>query len=216
MGSEGGIRPRWLWGSIFEPATDFYDLLNQHAKKVLEGMEALHDWVSTDNRDERCQRVRDLENEADVLKLEMGKKLFDSFVTPFDREDIFELINRMDEVINAAKSTVREIEAYNIDPIMAPYVTEMIIILVEGTTNLVNSIGHLKDKLSECSTEAVLARKAENRFTKAYRQSMTELLRQDDIKSILRAREVYRSLAIIAERIDLVGERLQHAVIKMS
>ncbi len=120
MGAEGGIRPRWLWGRIFEPPTDFYALLDQHARKTLEGVEALKEWVISDNREERCQRVRDLENEADVLKMELGRKLDESFVTPFDREDIFDLSNRMDEVINSAKSATREIEAYEINPAVTP------------------------------------------------------------------------------------------------
>lgn len=216
MGAEGGIRPRWLWGSMFEPSTDFYELMEQHARKTLEGMRALREWVSTDNREERCQRVRDLENEADVLKLELGRKLFDAFITPFDREDIFELITRMDEVINAAKSTVREIEAYDIDPNLTPHITELIDILVEGTNFLVLSICHLRSNLPEASAEALLARKAENKFTKAYRQSMKELLKDEDVKKILRTKEVYRSLSLLAEKIDLVGERLQQCVIKMS
>jgi uncharacterized protein Yka (UPF0111/DUF47 family) len=105
MGSEGGIRPRWLWGGVLEPSTDFYGLLNSHAAKVLNAVEALKDWIIADDRDQRFQRVRDFELEADVLKLQLGQKLVESFITPFDREDIYELGMRMDEVANAVKST---------------------------------------------------------------------------------------------------------------
>lgn len=216
MGAEGGIKPKWLWGSLFELPTDFYGLLETHARKVLESVQALAAWIGSDNRDERCQRVRDLENEADALKLELGRKLFDSFITPFDREDIFELCVRMDEVANAAKSAVREIEAYEIDPATTPNLPEMIGILEEGVSCLVRSFSSLRNNLPESSVQAGLARKAENKFTKAYRLAMTQLLRKDDIKEILKAKEVYRSLLIAAEKIDQVGERLQHAVVKMS
>lgn len=216
MVSEGGVKPRWLWGSIFEPTTDFYALLNQHARKTLEGMQALREWVGSINRDERCQRVRDLENEADVLKLELSRKLFDSFITPFDREDIFEITNRMDEVINAAKSTVREIEAFDIEPSTTRNLPELIDILVEGTNCLVLSIDGLRHNLPQASEQALLARKAENKFTKAYRLAMKELFELEDVKQILRTKELYRTLLLASEKIDLVGERLQQVVIKMS
>jgi len=205
-----------LWGRIFEPPTDFYTLLDRHARKALEGVEALQEWVVCENREERCQRVRDLENEADVLKMELGRKLDESFVTPFDREDIFELSNRMDEVINSAKSAIREIEAYEINPTVTPNLAELLEILVEGTRALVQSIHLLRNNLPDSSAQALIARKAENRFAKAYRASMKELLQMDDVRHILRAKEVYRSLMQMAEKIDRVGEKLQHCVIKMS
>lgn len=215
MGSEGGVRPRWLSGFL-EPSTDFYDLLNQHAAKVLGGVEALRDWVMSAERDERFQHLRDLENDADALKLQLGKKLFDAFITPFDREDIFELVTRMDEVINAAKSTAREIDAYGVDPRSAPNIDGLLEILVEGTQHLVTAIKALRDDLPLASAQALLARKAENKFTKAYRAAVKDLFEDDDIKRILRVKEVYKQMLNAAEKIDLVGDRLQHTVVKMS
>lgn len=216
MGTEGGVRPKWLWGSIFEPATDFYEMLNRHARTTLDGLEALHDWITSEHRDERCQRVRDLENEADVLKLELGKKLFEAFITPFDREDIFDLCHRMDEVINGAKSVVRELDTFDIDPQATPNLPELIEILVEGTRHLTNSITSLQHNLPQASEQALLARKAENKFTKAYRAAMKQLFEIDDVKLILRTKEVYRTLLLVSEKIDVVGERLQQIIIKMS
>jgi uncharacterized protein Yka (UPF0111/DUF47 family) len=216
MGSEGGVRPRWLWNGILEPSTDFYGLMNQHASKVLGGVEALRDWMLDHERDERFQRLRDVENEADQLKLELGRKLFESFITPFDREDIFEIVMRMDEVVNAAKSTAREIDAFDVEPRDAPNIDGLLEILIEGTNHLVQAIGALRTDLPLASAQALLARKAENRFTKAYRATMKALFEDDDIKKILRLQEVYKQMLNAAEKIDLVGERLQHSVIKMS
>jgi uncharacterized protein Yka (UPF0111/DUF47 family) len=216
MGSEGGVRPRWMWNGFLEPSTDFYALMNQHAAKVLGGVQALRDWVLASERDGRFQHLRDLENDADALKLELGRKLVDSFITPFDREDIFEIVMRMDEVINAAKSTAREIDTFEIEPREAPNFDALLDILVEGTGHLVQSIGALRNDLPLASAQALLARKAENKFAKGYRAAMKELFNEDDIKKILRLKEVYHQMLNAAEKIDVVGERLQHSIIKMS
>lgn len=218
MVSDGAIvRTKWLFGRLFEPSHDFFEMLNRHAAKTLEGVRALSDWVNDQDCADRCQTVRDLENQADELKLDIGKKLTESFVTPFDREDIYDLSQRLDEVINAAKGVVREIEAYEVKPSdHAPAIGELCAILVEGTQCLVLSFAALKHDLQEAYHQAFLARKAENRLTKAYRQAVRELLTLDDLKLIMRVKEVYRSLLVNGEKVDNVAEKLLHAIIKMS
>lgn len=218
MASEGAIvRPKWLFGRLVEPTHDFYEMLNKQAAKTLEGVRALEDWVNDDDCVERCQTVRDLENEADALKLDLGKKLTESFITPFDREDIYDLSQLLDEVINGAKGVVREIEAYEVKPSnKAPAITELVAILVEGTQCLVLAFASLRHDQQESYNQAMLARKAENRLTKAYRSAVRQLLVEDDLKLIMRVKEVYRSLLENGERMDRVAEKLLHAIIKMS
>lgn len=210
MTEEKGIN--WF-SKVFEPPVDFYGVLIMHAEKTLEGIEALNNWI-IQGADERCQVVRDLENEADAIKHDLQQKLVEAFVTPFDREDIYDLSNRMDEVINAAKSTVREIEALTLTA-DDPFLREMSQTLVEGTRCLVNSFKSLKDNLPEAEKQATLARKSENRFFKLYRQAMHDLFEDSDFKRILRTVEIYRCLTIASEHIDQVGAKLQHVIVKI-
>jgi predicted phosphate transport protein (TIGR00153 family) len=199
---------------IFEPRIDFYALLNSHAQKVLDGMEALEQWFEA-GAQERCQRVRDLENEADELKLELERKLVEAFVTPFDREDIYDLSARLDEVINSAKAVVREVEALHLD-FDDSLLKEMVSTLVEGTRCLKQSFELLGKDLQEAANQATLARKSENRFSRIYRVAMRELFSLDDFKIVLKTREIYRSLLVASERIDTVGEKLLHVIVKIS
>ncbi len=214
MTAERKATKTWF-GRIFEPTIDFYALLVNQADKTLEGMGAMQDWL-LDGGFHRCQHVRDLEDAADDLKIDLEKKLVDSFVTPFDREDIFELSATLDEVINAAKSIVREVEAFEVLPQQNPELLDMAELLVHGTKSLRDSIASLRSDLKEAQSQALLARKAENRFAKLYRRSMQELLQQEDVKTILRVKEVYRQMLTASERIDRVGEKLLHVVVKMS
>ncbi len=200
---------------LFEPQTDFYKILIDQATVTLNGLEALECWL-IEGASERCQTVRDLESKADDIKLELQRKLVESFVTPFDREDIYDLSTRLDEIINAAKATAREIEAFSISPEDA-YMNEMARTLVEGARCLVNSFTTLKDKnFPEAEEQARLARKSENRLSKVYRQAMRELFSINDLKKIMRTVEVYRSFVLASEHIDRVGAKLQHVIIKIS
>jgi uncharacterized protein Yka (UPF0111/DUF47 family) len=203
----------WFSG-IFEPTVDFFELLNLQADKTLEGVEALQEWMK-DNSPENGQRVRTLEREADAMKLDVEKKLVISFVTPFDREDIYELSASLDEVINAAKGTVREMEAMQVSA-EGTKLLELTDCLVEGTRYVRNAIHSLRKDLSTAQDQAVLARKTDGRSAKIYRVAMNELLEHDDFRRIFRVKEVYKMVLMAAERIDLVGERLLHAIVKMS
>lgn len=205
---------RWF-GKIFEPTVNFYALLLTQADKTLEGMQAMEQWLMAGG-DNRCQNVRDLEEEADQLKIDLERKLVDSFVTPFDREDIFEISASLDEVINSAKAIVREVEAFEVLPHRNPEIIDMAELLVQGTRYLRDSIASLRTDLKDAATKALLARKSENKFAKVYRRSMQDLLQQEDIKLILRVTEVYRQMLQASERIDRVGEKLLHVVVKMS
>ena len=215
MESINQSKPLSFLAKIFEPSVDFYALLNQQAAKTIEGMQALADWLNTENGDERCQVVRDLERQADLLKFELARKLQDSFITPFDREDIYEISTHLDDVINSAKAIVREIEAFGLHPIARHYICDMTAILIGGTECLCKSIANLKNNLHEASQQAMLVRKVEKHLTKVYRLAMQELLQQDDIKEIMRANEVYRSMWLAADRIEVMGEKLMHAIVKM-
>ncbi len=199
---------------VFEPKTDFFALLNIQAATTLEGMIALEQWINEGAID-RCQKVRDLENEADEHKLELERRLVDSFVTPFDREDIYDLSQKLDEVINSGKTIAREIEALEIHS-SDPYLKEMAATLVEGTRCLIQSFYHLQANPTEAANQATLARKSENRFAKTYRLAMKTLFTLDDFKTLLKTREVYSCMVVASEKIDIVGEKLLHVIVKIS
>ena len=213
MAAEKKAHLHWFSG-VFEPTVDFYELLNRQADKTLEGVQALAKWLKEDGT-ERCQVVRDLEKEADEMRLDLERKLVKSFVTPFDREDIYELSATMDEVINSAKDVVREMEAMEVTS-QGTRLVEMADMLVEGTTCIRNSIHALRKDLGAAGDQAIQSRKTDTRAAKIYRSAMQELLETDDFKKIFRVKEVYKVMMEGAGRIDRVGETLLHAVVKMS
>jgi uncharacterized protein Yka (UPF0111/DUF47 family) len=177
-------------------------------------MEALEQWMHQ-GATVRCQQVRDLENHADEQKLDLERKLVEAFVTPFDREDIYDLSIVLDEVINSAKYIAREIEALQMKS-QDHYVDEMAATLVEGTRCLVHAFEHLPTNLQEAANQATLARKSENRFARVYRAAMRDLYSNDDFKTILKTSEVYRIMMAASGKIDIVGEKLLHVIVKMS
>lgn len=198
---------------LIGPENDFYSMLTEQAKITYEGMLALETWIN-EGALERCQTVRDFEHKADNHKLRLEKMLVDSLITPIDREDIYDLSHRLDEVINCAKRTVREMEALDVRS-EGTVLPKMASILVEGSQCLLVSFSNLAADLNEAASQASLARKADNRLEKIYRKAMQDLFNTDDVKTIMRMAEVYRTMIIAGQRVDVVGEKLSHVIVKM-
>ncbi len=167
----------------FKKSADFHWLLTMQANKTLSGIEAFSEWIN-DETSSRCQVVRDLEHDADLLKLEIGHKLVETFVTPLDREDIYDLSQLLDEVINSAKSLVREIEALG-KPELNDFIRDINNELIIGTKHLHDAFENLKTNLKEASNHANLARKSQNKISKLYQQAIHSLLGSDDLKKII-------------------------------
>lgn len=203
----------WL-ARFFKPRFDFYALLTEQAVTTVKGMEALEIWIQ-EGASGRCQIVRDLEHEADRQKLELQKCLVESLITPFDREDIYDLSVRLDEVINSAKSTVKEMEAVEI-PGNDLAIAKMSKNLVNGTRHLANSFKLLGSDFEQSSNEAGLARKSESKFERIYRKAMQDLFALEDPKIILRTLEAYKTMNNTSHCIEVVGEKLMHVLVKTS
>lgn len=206
------IKTSWF-SRLVGPENDFYSMLTEQAKITLAGVEALETWIN-EGAIERCQTVRDLEHKADNHKLRLEAMLVESLITPIDREDIYDLSHRLDEVINSAKRTVREMEALEVHA-EGTALSKMAGTLVEGARCLLVSFTHLDSDLSEAANQAALARKADNKLEKIYRKTMPELFLLDDIKTIMKTAEVYRTMTTAGQNIDVVGEKLSHVIVKM-
>ncbi len=203
----------WL-SRMFKPETDFFSLLAEQASITLEGMEALERWIQEGAHD-RCQIVRDLEHKADKHKLKLAQHLVGTLITPIDREDIYDLSARLDEVINTGKRVVREMEAFEVRSERTELM-HMAAILADGSRCLLSSFDNLGSDLVEAATQATLARKSDAKLDKLYRTSMPELFKEDDVKRIMKMVEIYRTMSYAGSRIDIVGEKLLHVIVKMS
>ena len=112
---------------------DFCEMLHAQAEKVQEGLDALHTWAEGGQTPQR-ERVKQIEREADELRRIVIEELNQTFVTPFDREDIFSLSRAIDDVMDYADRTVDEMEIYEVSA--NRHIIEMIDILRKASHEL--------------------------------------------------------------------------------
>jgi hypothetical protein len=199
------------------PDGDFVQLLQQQAAKTLEGMLALEQYSKSGDHQFADTVVR-AEAEEDELRRILIDELNRSFVTPFDREDIFALSRALDDVLDYAYSTVDEMEILKVQP--DPFVHKMARLLREGAEELHLAVQTLKTRPQVANEHAVRAKQIENQAEKVYREALVHLFdgitAVEDVVYVLKMREVYRHLSNAADRGDEAANVIGDIVVKMT
>ena len=196
---------------IFGCKVDFFRLLREQSEYILEAVRALDSYVQSLNPDD-AEEVKSLEEQADQKRFELVQGLDSTFITPYDREDIYMLSKSLDDILDYYKTTVNEMEIYQIDK--SRELAEFIVVLKDASLNIHNAVCNMEKKPKTAIQCAVKAKKCENKVESIYRHSVAALLMGDDIKYILKMRELYRHLSNCADRIDEASDMICHILMK--
>jgi predicted phosphate transport protein (TIGR00153 family) len=192
---------------------DFCEMLHAQSLKVLEGLDALYAWAEGENNSKR-EKVKTIEREADELRRILIEELNQTFVTPFDRDDIFSLSRAIDDVADYADRTVDEMEIYEVKPNI--HVVQMIDILRKAARELSDSIRLIQKYPNIALEHATKAKACENEMESAYHRALAELFKGTDTVYMLKMREIYRHLSNAADRGDEAANLIGDIVVKMT
>lgn len=164
--------PRRLFERVFPKVPDFQSLLTSQCALATESLRTLSVFMQSGS-DNLAREIRRLEHDGDKLKAQHIGVLNQSFATPYDREDIYRSIMTIDECLNYAKTTVREMEILNVGP--DRNMLEMAERLYEGAKALEAGFAALKSDLIEADVQARHVLKTERLVEKAYRRVIADL-----------------------------------------
>jgi predicted phosphate transport protein (TIGR00153 family) len=104
------------WFRALMPKEDrFFDLFERHSNLVVAGAEGLRDALNAgSDLDRHVATVMDRENDADAVTREVLEAIRRSFITPFDRGDIKDLITSMDDAIDEMRKTMKAVLLFNV------------------------------------------------------------------------------------------------------
>src|SRR3972149_2140091 len=191
--------------------SQFFEILSRQASKTLEGLEALWNYAENGTK-ENANLVRNIEREADELRRILIEELDSTFITPIDREDIYDLSRAIDDVVDYANTTVDEMEIYEVKG--NHHIKEMVNILRKATRELYDAVKILKDYPKIASEHAVKAKAYENQMEKAYHMALADLFKGTDTVYMLKMREIYRHLSNAADRGDEAANIISSIVMK--
>ncbi|MCE5207780.1 MAG: DUF47 family protein [Chloroflexi bacterium] len=201
---------------LFKKRTNvFIRMLHDQAILTLDGLEALKTYMNDQNPAAAALLVSK-EKEADEARRILIHELNRTFVTPFDREDVFSLSRAIDDVIDYAYSTVSEMELLKVKP--TPFMQRIASLLRDAGFELLQAVDRLAEYPGVANEHAQRAKALENRVEDVYREALADLFHgAEDIKHVVRmlkSREVYRHLSNAADRGDEAANIIADIIVK--
>lgn len=162
------------------------------------------------------REIKNLENRADDIAHAVFDALDTTFITPFDREDIHQLVSKMDDVLDFINTTSQQIKLYKPKKLL-PQFKEMVVIIIRGCEQIkiaANELRHLK-KPRKISDACVKINELENVADDIYHQLLSELFETEkNAIELIKNKEILESLEMAADSIEDVSDILKTIIIK--
>jgi predicted phosphate transport protein (TIGR00153 family) len=195
----------------------FIKLIHDQAALTLEGLEALKAYMA-DQDPVAAATLVSKEKEADEARRILIYELNRTFVTPFDREDIFTLSRTIDDVLDYAYSTLTEMQVLKVEPTV--FMQTMASLLRDAAYELLMAVNCFEDHTGLASEHAQRAKALENKVEDVYREALADLFSgAEDLKHVvkmMKLREVYRHLSNASDRGDEAANVIADIVVKIT
>jgi uncharacterized protein len=197
--------------------TSFYDLFARSAGHLVEGSALLTQLVGADayGRDDLAKRLREAEHAADESTHELLRKVNSSFITPFDREDIYLLASNLDDCMDMMEAAGDLIVLYQIGALPSGVSTqvEVLVRMSELTAQAMPRLRSMRD-LAEYWIEI---NRLENQADQVYRRMLAELFNGDlKATAIMKLKEVIDELEAAADAFEKVAHTVEGIAVKES
>src|SRR5512136_862942 len=150
----------------------FIKLIQNQATLTLQGMEALKAYMGGQDPNAAANLTKS-EKEADEARRILIDELNKTFVTPSDRQDIFNLSRTIDDVLDYAYSTISEMEILKVKP--TPFMQRIATVLRDAASELLQAVDRLADHPRVASEHAQRAKALENKVEDIYREALADL-----------------------------------------
>ncbi len=201
--------------SLVPTERQFFVLFRENATNLLEGLKVLNTLLNStaDQFVEHHTRLRDLEHRGDEITHRVHQELNQTFLTPFDREDIYALAGAVDDVIDLAEETAATIVLDRVDEI-SPEAQELGAILLELGQQLVEAFDHLESR-KDPEAHWVRIHELENEGDRVSRQAIGNLFQHSqDAIHIIKWKDVYNLLEQTIDRTEDVANILETVTLK--
>lgn len=201
---------------LFPKSVDFFgtfELIATNISNAAEQFVSLLENIHEINA--RAKIIHEMEQDGDMLTHDVMKKLHKTFITPIDREDLYALASRLDDILDALWAAADRMTVFKLKE-STKLATKMSKDLHETVELVHRAIKKLKAKnYSHVQEVCIEINKLENRIDRDFRDALAELF--DEIKDpilIIKWKEIYEHLEVASDRCEDVANILEAVVLK--
>lgn len=193
----------------------FFDMFNLLAHEVVKGAELLKEMV--DHYDDPVQsqkKIKEVEHAADVIYHDIIKKLNASFITPFDREDIYALANGLDDILDMIDASAQRFVMFHVVK-PTPPAKELAFLLLKCCQTIQKTVSILNGKVDPISAFCKEVKSLENEADRVWREAISHLFDSEiDPITLIKWKEIYETLEKATDKCEDAANILESVVVK--
>ena len=197
--------------------TVFFDLLTESAQHLVVGANLLRDLIPAARSERKAifQRINEAEHQADEVTHTIMRRLNQTFVTPFDRDDIYMLASGLDDCIDFMEEAADLIVLYKVGE-LPPRVTDQVEVLQRAAELTAAAMPRLRG-MKDLAEYWVEINRLENQADKSYRKLLVQLFEDvSDVIQLMKLREVVERLENAADAFERVANIVETIALKES
>jgi uncharacterized protein len=197
--------------------TSFYDLFAQAADNLVVGAGLLTELLGADKAERAviAERMRDAEHASDEITHGIYRQLNSSFITPFDREDIYKLASLLDDVMDEMDAAADLVTLYQIDALPAG-VADQVDVLVRAADLTAEAMPRLRT-MKDLQDYWIEINRLENQADQVHRRLLAHLFSGEyDAITVLKLKEVIETLEQAADAFEHVANTIETIAVKES
>ena len=197
----------------------FFTLFEAQGKKTVEGCRAFQQMVADPTALEgKAQRVKAIEHECDEITHAVVEALHKTFITPIDRNDIYRLITKMDDIMDLVEAAADRVALYEI-PAMTKEVGDLARCLVSSAEHVLGAVSSIRDlgKPNGILQHCIEINRLENVADNILRSALARLFKEEkDPIAIIKWKEIYETLETATDRCEDVANIIEGVVLENS
>jgi predicted phosphate transport protein (TIGR00153 family) len=207
--------------SVLSPKdTTFLPLLKELSETMVKTSSLLNDLFANTEREQRtelCKLIKAEEIKGDKISAKILKALNNTFITPFDREDINALADKIEEIIDVLNRIAHKVLLYNPDHFPG-HAIQMTEIIRKGTTEVqgaVEGLDHLKKSDAVFRKHYKEIKALEEEADIVYERGIMDLFKNEkDVVELFKLKEIIQELEKGANKVNVAGKILKQIFVK--
>lgn len=206
-----------MFGRLMPTEGKFFDLFIQHGELCVKGGRELVSLMTNfDDLEHRVHAIETIEKQADKVTHATLEMLHKTFITPLDRDDIHQLITRMDDIIDLMEDVGQTIWLYDIKEITpeAKRLAELCQTCCEkvlASISLLHNMNNAREILTICAEIDRLESDADH----VMRAAMSKLFREEpDVRTLIKLKAIYEILETVTDRCEDVANIIEGIIVE--
>ena len=196
--------------------TSFYELFSEAAAHLVHGASLLAQMLDeTSDKKAIAEQMREAEHEADETTHKIVRRVNSTFITPFDREDIYRLASSLDDVMDFMEEAVDLLGLYEIDT-LPPEFAPQVEVLQRATQMTADAMPRLRT-MKDLEEYWIEINRLENQGDRSYRRIVADLFSgSHKTLDVLKLKDIVDSLEHAIDALESVANTVEQIAVKES